>query len=108
MNRASEKALQGNAEERARLGIPEASSSQSSVQTEFGQGDQGNMGGMTQFALTNAKLKAAIVEDGEFIVISRRYQGEDPVIMSSGDQEQTKQLFEQVARTYAWRELTPA
>lgn len=108
MSRASDKAETGNREEHDRLGIHSSKDSTSTVQTEFGNGDAGNMGGMTQFALTNAKLKAAIVEDGEFIVISRRLQSEDPVIMSSGDQEQTKQLFEQVARTYAWRELTPA
>lgn len=37
---------------------------------------------------------------GDFIVIQRQRQGEEPKIWSTGDQEQTDQLFRQVARSY--------
>ncbi len=104
-----EKQQQETDEERAKYGLGSTKESDGrTVQREFGAGDTGNMGGMAQFNLPSAKLKSALEEDGEYIIISRKFQGEDPVIMSSGDQEQTRQLFEQVTRTYAWQELTPA
>lgn len=69
-------------------------------------GDQSTMGGKVRFNTPVTDI-ANLVKEGEAIVIHRKFQSDEPQVLSTGSQEQTRQLFQQVNQSYAWNELTP-
>jgi hypothetical protein len=54
--------------------------------------------GTVQYDTPPAVLSSKITDGGTFIVISRTRQGEEPQVWATGDEQQTQQLFDQVAR----------
>lgn len=52
-----------------------------------------------EFNVPPAVLSSKLTDGGDYIVISRTRQGEEPKIWSSGDQQQAQHLFDAFTRS---------
>jgi hypothetical protein len=77
------------------------------VQQEFGTGNAGQMGGKAQFSAKVSDMKGRLKEGGRHILITQEFQGQEPEILISGDQEEARQFFQMFRDSFAFQELAP-